>query len=521
MQSVLAPSEVKEQQRLHRHERQQRFPTPSLKRGHTAFLFPTLVAVLLILASALTGSPTARAVASSATLAAAADTYVRQGQNDTNEGASPFLRVRDSGNNRALVRFDQADLEGAIGMGAPTSAKLRLMITDNRDNWGPTGRSVSAHRMTAAWTEGNGFVDGNQPADRGTGAGATWHCAVDSDIADHEPDCAGPTAWAMSGPDPRPWAPTAVDTVIITNGQSGTVEWDVTPDVSAFLSGSAPNLGWIIKKDDEGQNGLVELGSRESGSGAQLIVSFLPVAPSPTLTSTPTEIPTSTPTDIPTPTPTDTPTATPTEPPTATPTDIPTATPTSTPTDTPTPTPTETPTPIPTETPTPMPTETPTSSPTPTAGTTPSPTSGRPPTSTSLPTVPIPPTNSPTATPAPPDLVPMSLNVPPSAATGQQINISWNVVNQGSGPANPVWLDRIVLSSNNTYEPGVDFQLIQKSQLNPVASGASYIGGGELVTVPANTVPGNYFLVLRVDAGFNEAETNEANNDLAVPITIT
>src|SRR5688500_11962933 len=42
---------------------------------------------------------------------ASADTYLRNGIPNTNEGGSTYLRVRDAGNNRALIRFDQAAIQ--------------------------------------------------------------------------------------------------------------------------------------------------------------------------------------------------------------------------------------------------------------------------------------------------------------------------------------------------------------------------------------------------------------------------
>ena len=205
----------------------------------------------------------------------AADTYVRNGADNTNEGASTFMRVRSSGQNRALVRFDQAAIQAAVNGGTLVSAKLRMTITDNGENWGPSGRTVDAHRVTASWSEGNGWTDGNSPSFRGTGAGATWACASDSNIANQAKDCSGVTEWEMGQPNQpqlHPWVQTATGTVTITSNQTGVVEWDVTADVAAFVSGSAQNYGWLIRKTEEGQNGLVHFGTKESGAPPQLVI---------------------------------------------------------------------------------------------------------------------------------------------------------------------------------------------------------------------------------------------------------
>ena len=137
--------------------------------------------------------------------------------------------------------------------------------------WGGGGDG-EAHRLLKDWSEGNGTE-----AARGTGTGATWNCAVDSNITNQATDCTGPRAWEMGQPNNpavHPWHQTPSDTITITNGQTGTVEYDVTADVAAFLNGWYTNYGWIIKKTDEGQTGSVTFGTKESPYVAQLVVTF-------------------------------------------------------------------------------------------------------------------------------------------------------------------------------------------------------------------------------------------------------
>jgi hypothetical protein len=208
------------------------------------------------------------------TFDAIADTYVKDGHNDRNVGGGEFMRVRDSGNNRSLVRFDQNALTSAVGNGTVLSATLRLTIVDNSNNWGSTGRTVDVHRLLNDWAEGNGTED-----DRGTGSGATWACAADANIANQEQDCSGPTEWIMGQPNnipAHPWASAPTDTKTITNGLSGVVEYNVTADVAAFADGSADNFGWLIRKTLEGQSGSVSFGTKESQYVAQLVVTYQP-----------------------------------------------------------------------------------------------------------------------------------------------------------------------------------------------------------------------------------------------------
>lgn len=222
-----------------------------------------------------TPAPTVVPIPITASFNPSADTYVKSGSDNRNTGAGLFMRLQASGDNRGLVRFDQATLQSTIGSSSSAliSVKLRLTITDNGNNWG-TGRTIDVHRLLQDWTEGNGTE-----TTRGSGAGATWECGSDTNIANQSKNCTGVTEWEMGQPNNfpvHPWAQSASATQTITNSQSGVVEFDVTRDVAAFLNGTQPNYGWIIKKTDEGQNGQVSFGTKESTFSPQLIVTYQP-----------------------------------------------------------------------------------------------------------------------------------------------------------------------------------------------------------------------------------------------------
>lgn len=209
-----------------------------------------------------------------ATIQVVADTHVRSGQANHNYGSQEYARIQSSGDNRALVRFDQTDIETAVGSGTVVSAKLRLIITDNGDNWGATGRTVGAHRLLVDWAEGNGTE-----GDRGDGSGATWNCAIDSNISSLLKNCSGVTEWEMGQPNNplvHPWLEIPTDSQTVTNGATGVIEYDVTADVQDFVSGAAENHGWLIKKTNENQSGQVSFGTKESPSGAELVVTYQP-----------------------------------------------------------------------------------------------------------------------------------------------------------------------------------------------------------------------------------------------------
>ncbi|MCC7109384.1 MAG: DNRLRE domain-containing protein, partial [Deltaproteobacteria bacterium] len=102
--------------------------------------------------------------ATTASLSAVADSYVKSGTPNQPQGSSAVVRVQDAGNNRALVRFDEGQIAVAVGAETLVSATVELSIVDNGDNWGSVGRTLDLHRVTTAWTE----------------AGATWNCAIDA-----------------------------------------------------------------------------------------------------------------------------------------------------------------------------------------------------------------------------------------------------------------------------------------------------------------------------------------------------
>jgi hypothetical protein len=294
--------------------------------------------------------------AATATLSPTGDTYLRASAPNQNQGGLFTLRVQETGDNRTLVRFDQAAIVSALGGGTLVSASLELYVEINDNNWG-TGRTVDAHRLTADWTE----------------LGATWNCPIDTNTGNGSPDC--PMQWVGGT-----FNGTATASILQTNSiVSQYIAYNVTADVALFLA-ATPNYGWLVKKTNETQNGAVEYTSREGAipQRPRLVLNFNPPATvtptstptstptnTATFTNTPTNTPPGTPTSTATPTETQTFTVTPTD--TATPTSTFTASVTATATFTSTATPSDTDTPTATQTVTNTPTHTSTATPTVTA----------------------------------------------------------------------------------------------------------------------------------------------------------
>lgn len=211
------------------------------------------------------------------TLSALSDTYLRKGASNTNEGASPIIRIRAAGDNRGLVKFDQAAIAQAVGDGELLSASLEFTIEEAKNNWGKLGREVGAHRMLMNWVEGNGKMGelpGHQST-RGSGSGATWDCAKDTNITNHKSDCATADDWEMrlkkTNPSERPWTDAYTDSTFIQKRQQGVVAFDITEDVQDFLTGT-PNYGWVIRKAEENRAGYVTFYSKESSGAAPELI---------------------------------------------------------------------------------------------------------------------------------------------------------------------------------------------------------------------------------------------------------
>jgi hypothetical protein len=194
------------------------------------------------------------------------DSFITQGGPNSNEGANPTLRIISSDKNRPVVAFDQQQLITVVGEKTLQSAKLRLYIVDNGNNWG-SGKPVGSYMLLENWAEGNGWNVGNNIA--GTNSGTTWNCPVDINISNNQNNC--DTQWEGGN-----FISTPTNLILITNNMNNQwIEFDVTADVQNFLAGTA-NYGWLIKKTgDDSLNGSMEFASREATANKpQLVLSF-------------------------------------------------------------------------------------------------------------------------------------------------------------------------------------------------------------------------------------------------------
>jgi WD40 repeat protein len=138
------------------------------------------------------------------------------------------------------------------------------------------------------------------------------------------------------------------------------------------------------------------------------------------------------------------------------------------------------------------------------------------------------------------DLVATSLTGVPAQASAQQLlPVSWTVTNQattgaasgslvpccnptdhGSNQYNNIWFDRFFLSTDATLSADDAFigEYARPDNFT-LAAGASYTASAS-IHVPS-VAPGSYYVILLTDAYGNRVpESNEANNTIAVPITV-
>jgi len=186
-----------------------------------------------------------------ATLYASKDSFLREGIKESNEGANDILRVMGTGptNNRALVAFDQSQIESILEGKSLESATLKVFVVSNDGKW-TDNQTISIHELSSAWTEGNGI---NAPFGSfiGTQKGVNWNCSDGTQCTD----------WNGGIYNQIP-----TDTVKITNQVDGMwIEFDVTSDVQAFVDGTENN-GWIIMKSDEDSPGRINFAAREAQS---------------------------------------------------------------------------------------------------------------------------------------------------------------------------------------------------------------------------------------------------------------
>ena len=128
-------------------------------------------------------------------------------------------------------------------------------------------------------------------------------------------------------------------------------------------------------------------------------------------------------------------------------------------------------------------------------------------------------TNAPVAfTVTAPDLVVTNVAVLSPAVSGQNFTLAYTVANQGTGPADGCWYDRLYLCTNTTLSSGIYWW--QWNPCGPVAAGGTY-GYTNTETLPS-LQPGTYYWIAITDTGDSIPGENYANNtNTPVAFTVT
>jgi YD repeat-containing protein len=117
-----------------------------------------------------------------------------------------------------------------------------------------------------------------------------------------------------------------------------------------------------------------------------------------------------------------------------------------------------------------------------------------------------------------PDLVATDFAAPASAKGGTSVSVSWTAANQGTAAARSPWNDSVYLSAQPTCCSGATL-LGTTRHAAPLAAGGAYAEPRGVV-IPKKPA-GSYYLIIKLDAADAVYEADEANNQRAVPFTIS
>ncbi|MBD2200392.1 MULTISPECIES: CARDB domain-containing protein [Calothrix] len=121
-----------------------------------------------------------------------------------------------------------------------------------------------------------------------------------------------------------------------------------------------------------------------------------------------------------------------------------------------------------------------------------------------------------------PDLT-ITATAPNRAILSQNINVSWTVKNNGTVPALADWYDEVYVSNDDKWDNS-DIYVSQSSEFiasqTPLAPNSTYTITKNL-QIPSNAITGERYLIFYTDSKNRQGETNENNNTLAIPISLS
>jgi subtilisin family serine protease len=117
-----------------------------------------------------------------------------------------------------------------------------------------------------------------------------------------------------------------------------------------------------------------------------------------------------------------------------------------------------------------------------------------------------------------PDLFLTDLVTPSQVELGKTFNLNYTLINQGKGSIQKTFFTHIFLSQD-THLDEDDRMLSFKDEAGLAANSSR--SGTQTITLEDDLIPGNYYLIGRTDSFNQIEESNENNNTLVRPITIT
>ena len=110
-----------------------------------------------------------------------------------------------------------------------------------------------------------------------------------------------------------------------------------------------------------------------------------------------------------------------------------------------------------------------------------------------------------------PDLEVSNVSIPGEAWSGQQIEVSWTIVNSGTGPTDAAyWDDRIYISPNPDLTNATQVQEVKN--LTYLAPGESY-SQAQTITLPGD-ISGPYYILIYTDSNNKQYEWNGEDNNI-------
>jgi hypothetical protein len=118
-----------------------------------------------------------------------------------------------------------------------------------------------------------------------------------------------------------------------------------------------------------------------------------------------------------------------------------------------------------------------------------------------------------------PDLAVSSVDLPDEGFSGQPVQVTWTVTNEGNAGTNvPTWHDVVYLSEDDNFNANVDTRLGRAENVSFLDVGDQYSGQAE-VTLPQG-IDGDYHLFVRSDGESKMAEADESNNASGSSISV-